>query len=58
MVLPTEYTVFKGSKEGAVVKQVLPSKSKLEDNEVAIKITHSGVRQPTISPLPIPVMQQ
>jgi D-arabinose 1-dehydrogenase-like Zn-dependent alcohol dehydrogenase len=36
------YTVFKGSNEGKLVKETLPQKN-LEEKEVAIKITHSGI---------------
>jgi hypothetical protein len=46
MALPVEVTVFKGSKDGAVVKKVLKGRTELKPNEVAIKITHSGVRFP------------
>jgi hypothetical protein len=46
MALPSEVTVFKGSKTGAVVKKVLKGRTELKPNEVAIKITHSGVSLP------------
>jgi len=43
MALPSEVTVFKGSKSGHVVKEVLPGKASLKPNEVAMRMTHSGV---------------
>jgi hypothetical protein len=43
MAPPSEVTVFKGSKGGSVVKEVLEGRTELKSNEVAIKITHSGV---------------
>ncbi|KAF2104596.1 GroES-like protein [Rhizodiscina lignyota] len=43
MGLPTEYSVFKGSQEGKVVKAVSKGKTELAPNDVAMRITHSGV---------------
>jgi hypothetical protein len=43
MALPSEVTVFKGSKDGTVVKEVVKGRTELKPNEVAMKITHSGV---------------
>lgn len=43
MSLPAEVTVFKGSKSGKVVKEVVKGRTSLLPNEVAIRMTHSGV---------------
>jgi threonine dehydrogenase-like Zn-dependent dehydrogenase len=36
-----EYTVFKGSKEGKIIKST--TKKELKPDEVLIKVTHSGL---------------
>ena len=43
MALPEEVTVFKGSKTGTVVKEVVKGRTELKPKEVAIRMTHSGV---------------
>jgi len=43
MGLPSEINVLKGSSGGSLVKDVLKGKTQLEPNEVAMKMTHSGV---------------
>lgn len=44
MALPAEVTVYKGSKSGKVIKEVVKGRTTLLPNEVAIQMTHSGVR--------------
>jgi hypothetical protein len=43
MALPSEITVLKGSASGKVTKDTLKGKGSLEPNEVALRITNSGV---------------
>jgi D-arabinose 1-dehydrogenase-like Zn-dependent alcohol dehydrogenase len=43
MSLPSKVTVLKGSKEGIAVAATVPGRTSLEANEVALRVTHSGV---------------
>jgi pyrrolidone-carboxylate peptidase len=41
--LPSEVKVLKGSKSGVIVAGTVPGRTSLKPNEVAIRLTHSGV---------------
>lgn len=43
MALPAEVTVYKGSKSGKVIKEVVKGRTSLLPNEVAIQMTYRGV---------------
>jgi threonine dehydrogenase-like Zn-dependent dehydrogenase len=43
MSLPSKVTVLKGSKEGIAVAATVPGRTSLVANEVALRVTHSGV---------------
>jgi hypothetical protein len=45
MALPDEIEVFKGSKDGSIMKAVVQGKANLAANDVAIRLTHSGVSE-------------
>ena len=46
MSLLSKVTVLKGSKQGIAVAATVPKRSTLENKEVALRITHSGVSPP------------
>ncbi|ORY09307.1 chaperonin 10-like protein [Clohesyomyces aquaticus] len=43
MSLPSKVSVLKGSKEGVAVAATVPGRTSLKSNEVALRVTHSGV---------------
>lgn len=43
MGLPAEVRVIKGSDSGSIVETTVKGRTELKPNEVAMKITHSGV---------------